>query len=720
MNYLLLTALLGLLCCFTTPAIAETNKWPYEIIISDAEISIFQPQLESFKNNKLTARSVISIKTPKAKNEMFCTVWFSADTMIDKSERIVRFKNVAITKLSFPGVPEKVKINMGKIITDKFLSNITQIELDRLLPMLDTIKQPPANKDKFINKVPQLFFSKVPAILVSIDGDPKLKKIDDNLMRVINTPFLIILDVKDKTYYLNCVNHWFTASSATGPWAVTTKIPEAVKSQKKAEKTSEVAAAGKISKVIPKIFVATKPAELIQSSGEPIFSTIPGTNLLYIENSENDVFQDLNTQQYYILIAGRWFTAAGKAGPWKYISSKKLPADFSKISPDSPKADVLFSIAGTEAAKSAILEATIPQTITVKRSEIAPLEVKYSGEPEFVPIKGTNMTYAVNTTYTVIKSADMYYCCYEAIWYQADKPTGPWTIAVAVPDEIYAMPPDSPVYNAKYAKIYDYDQDDDEITYGYTSGYDGSYYDDGSIIYGTGYYYNPWYRRHYYPRPVTYGYHARYNRYTGNWGYLVGYRGPNGGIIAWKPSYGSGDWRWHSWNNRYRSRYPSPGLYNNNRYSRYSKQARQRLTGKTRPTTYTGTANRKRHSNNILSDRNGQIYRKNMGGWERRNNGAWQQIQQYKKNNPTQARQSTRPSTQPSTRPSTRPSTYQRNNYSQLNRQLQSRYRGTSQTRRYNSYRSSSSYRRSSSRSYSRPSRSRSSSRGGGRRGGRR
>lgn len=329
MKHLLLIALLGILYICAAPTAISATKWPMEIIVNDAEISIFQPQLEKFAKNKITARCAISIQTKKSTTEMYCTVWFSANTIIDKTERIVKFKNVHITELAFPGVPDKVKDNMGKIIYERFLNNITQMELDRFLPMLVSITRPPVNKDQYSNPPPQLFFSKQSAILVSIDGAPKLKKNNDNLMQVINTPFLIVLNMADKTYYLNCVNHWYSAAAATGPWSVTTKVPATVQAQQKVEqqkiKNSEqgTASPAKASNVIPKIFVATRPAELIQSSGEPVFATIPGTQLLYVENSTNDIFQDLDNEQYYILLSGRWFIATSKAGLWKYIASKK-------------------------------------------------------------------------------------------------------------------------------------------------------------------------------------------------------------------------------------------------------------------------------------------------------------------------------------------------------------------------------------------------------------
>ncbi len=50
---------------------------------------------------------------------------------------------------------------------------------------------------------------------------------------------------------------------------------------------------------------------------------------------------------------------------------------------------------------------------------------------------------------------------------------------------------------------------------GYTPGYMGCYVYGPTVIYGTGFYYNPWYGPYYYPRPVTYGYSMHYNPYYG-------------------------------------------------------------------------------------------------------------------------------------------------------------------------------------------------------------
>ena len=79
------------------------------------------------------------------------------------------------------------------------------------------------------------------------------------------------------------------------------------------------------------------------------------------------------------------------------MTANDLPPDFAKIPLDSPKATVLASVPGTPESKEALIANSIPQTATITRSE-AKLTVQYDGEATFVPIQGTSMTYAKNTS----------------------------------------------------------------------------------------------------------------------------------------------------------------------------------------------------------------------------------------------------------------------------------------------------------------------------------
>jgi hypothetical protein len=115
----------------------------------------------------------------------------------------------------------------------------------------------------------------------------------------------------------------------------------------------------------------------------------------------------------------------------------------------------------------------VPQTAAVKHSAGASFTVEYDGSPKFQPIDGTGMTYAVNTSASVIFSSGRYYCCDQGIWYESTAATGSWQVCKKVPDEIYTIPPSNPLYNVTYVKVYD---STPEVVYvGYTPGYTSSY-----------------------------------------------------------------------------------------------------------------------------------------------------------------------------------------------------------------------------------------------------
>ena len=356
---------------------------------------------------------------------------------------------------------------------------------------------------------------------------------------------------------------------------------------------------------------------------------------------------------------------------------------------------VRASVAGTQEAKEAVLENQIPQTAQVDRRE-AKLEVTYDGKPKFESIKDTDMKYAVNTDKSVLLIDKRYYCCDNAIWFESDSPNGPWIVSVVVPGSVQEIPPESPVYNVKY--VYIYDSTPEVVYVGYTPGYVHSYAYHGCVYYGTGYYYQPWYGVHYYPRPVTYGYSVRWNPYTG-WGFsfgvsygwmTVGWGAPYYGY--WGPAgyrHGYHYGYHHGYHNGYRNGYragyyagskpaygrPTPynnqNLASNNVYKNRSQGVKR--TGDTFYDPKTGnkiaTSDRSKpaaqpanRENNVYTDRNGNVYRKDGDNWNKVDNSTGRPSTGEARPSTGQTRPSTgdtRPSTG-QTRPSTgeaRPST---------------------------------------------------------------
>ncbi|MCK5852583.1 hypothetical protein KAH27_06090, partial [bacterium] len=378
------------------------QRWPKVKNTDGGNLTIYQPQLESMEKNSVSARAAVSVKLTGEKEPIFGAIWITSRLTTDRGTGMATLEEINIKQIKFPDdYKDKLK-SIESVIEQGLRKKNIEISLDRLNAMLEFAKKEESVSEDFIMKSPEIIFSTNPAVLVSIDGEPKLQPVEGKkLMRVINSSYTILLDTETKKYYLGSGENWVSTSDILGDWTPAAEIPNDVKNFDDVgkEKAENMAASGG---VLPKVIVTTKTAELIVIKGAPEFTPIRGTELLYVENTEADIFMEIGSQKIYLLLSGRWYTSKKKTGPWKYIASDKLPADFAKISPGSTKGQVLTQISGTEEAQDAILDSYIPQTAEIKRDDTN-LVVAFDGEPEFEDIKGTEMEYAVNSEDQVIQ-----------------------------------------------------------------------------------------------------------------------------------------------------------------------------------------------------------------------------------------------------------------------------------------------------------------------------
>ena len=552
-SVLVLVAMALFTCCGVSEA---QDQWPREIPTKEGMVTVYQPQLESFKGDQVTGRAALSIKKKEAKEPTFGVVWFSARAMTNRDTRLVEFMDFKIDRVKFPFSQKGEEARLADFLAkDADNWERTPMALDRFLAQVAAVERGKAAADQLNTDPPKIIFTTVPSALIVINGKPELRKVENSdLERVINTPFVILYAPSARTYYLKGGDFWYSAPDVMGQWKTITTPPPSVlaiaRSMSEKEDPSEASQDQPKPQAPPQILVVTEPTELIVADGDPKFEPVQGTGLLYMSNTPSEVFLEVKTQQYYVLLAGRWYHSGSlDKGPWTYASAEKLPPDFMKIPPGSAKGHVLAFVAGTTQAQEAVLDAQIPQTAAIKRSE-AKLNVTYDGSPKFERIKGTTMDYALNTGTQILKVQGRYYACDQAVWFVSDSPNGPWSVADSIPNEIDTIPPDSPVYNVKYVHVYD---STPEVVYvGYTPGYVGSYVYGDTVVYGTGYVYPAWIGAYYYPWPITWGFAPIYDPFYCSWGFGWGFgagfiSGVGWGIgWGWGPHWGWGG-GWHGW-----------------------------------------------------------------------------------------------------------------------------------------------------------------------------
>jgi hypothetical protein len=653
---------------------AQDAGWPRTFHKPGGTLVLYQPQVDDWKQfQTVDARSALSI-TPTGSQEHIGVVTFSLQSTVNMDTHMVNLYSPTITGITFPSLDPATTAKMDALVRT-FLnpSASMNISLDRLVASVKK-KSAPAKLTAVVNDPPVIFISFKPAMILLVNGQPVLAPVGGDIKAVVNANWPLFQDTKTSTYYLFNGKGWMSATTIDGNWTATTQLPPDFSKVKASPNYPDLKPyiPAPVVPASPNVFYSSKPAEIIVFKGTPEWAAITGTQLLYASNTGSPIFKYVPTSTYYYLTSGRWFSSPDPAGPWTFATNS-LPADFQKIPPSSPMGGVLASVPGTPQAEDAVLMAQVPTTAVINAAAAAKdVKVNYNGAPEWASITGTSMSYATNTPNKVIKTGDLYYMCFQGVWFMSTSPTGPWQTATSVPSEIYTIPPSSPVYNVTY--VTQTTLPDGNVQSSYTAGYLGTFVTGmalGAIIAdGTGYYYPPyvgWYGAYpaYYPYATTYGYHYAYNPYTGAYGYGASAYGPYGGQAHWGASYNpyTGTYaRGATASTPYGSRTaaqaynPYTGAYaqtrqGSNAYgswgsSVYSKNGTTTYTqhesnaygseataynnkggeAAATSTKYGSSAAAKSSSGDMYAAHDGNVYKNTGSGWQTYNNGSWNTV----------------------------------------------------------------------------------------------
>ena len=244
----------------------------------------------------------------------------------------------------------------------------------------------------------------------------------------------------------------------------------------------------------PRLLYVKVPTELIVTEGKPdVVPSADTDGLGYVANTESPLVQV--GDNWYYLTAGRWFTSGQlEQGPWTWVA--ELPEAFSRIPEGHPMAAVLASVPGTEQAKMAALEASLPMNNVVSETDTPEVEVSYAGEPKFEAGRGHPGGAGRQHRLRHSRVRGYVLLCYGGAWYVADARPDPGRSRTRVPAAIYEIPPSSPAYNTTQVKVA---STASAVAYTYPASYSsGVYVIYGVPYYGTGWYYPPYYYGGYY------------------------------------------------------------------------------------------------------------------------------------------------------------------------------------------------------------------------------
>jgi hypothetical protein len=613
---------------------SSDREWPREYTSDQLTFTVYQPQVESWNQAELAARAAVAVTKVGAANPEYGTIRFTARTLVDKEAGNVLLTDIQISEGTFPATTDNGQAYLAALRAQLALGP-TQISLGRLEASLAIAQASQKTEGQRVdNTPPKFFYSERPAILVLVDGAPVLRPFGPTgLMRVLNTRSLIALDQQSGKFYLRALGGWARADKIEGPWAPDPSAPASLQQilndAKQQQGIDLMDPAADAPADQPKqtleqttFYVSTAPAELIQTQGSPNFLPIPGTQVLYAENTEGQLLLNIPEQRFYYLVSGRWFRSASlQGGAWEYVDHASLPPDFARIPEEHPSGGVLASVANTPQAKEAVISNSIPQTAEIQR-EGPSLSVAYDGPPQFEAVEGANLQFATNTVTPVLRVGAAFYACDNAVWFSANAPVGPWVVAAEVPAVIYTIPVRHRLHFVTYCRVYR--STPSTVIVGYTPGYYGTLVaPSGCVVYGSGFIFRPHCETFWVPGPVTYGFGAAFNC-----GYRTGFAfGFTAGWLvgAWTHPY----WGGFGWNHIRYDHFQTISFSRYNSFRHWDQKfvVRHEPVVPRRAEVRGPRIARPVARNNVVVGHDGAVYRRaESGAVERRDHNEWKPL----------------------------------------------------------------------------------------------
>ena len=587
-------------------ATQAANEWPQTTQVDGATYTMNQPSFTGLSSNTVTMRSVVQV-SGNGSSAKSGTVTMTAFIAPSDVAGLVEVNGFKVT-----GADGSIDADASAALEKQLQGMAFTIPLASLVQ--DITVDAARNEKGLSNATPDIVVTGEGAVLVSVAGTPVLSPLGSTgWKRVTNTPF-ILLQSNDSAWWVRLgTSTWMKASGLTDRYAPASAAPPqavidalGVVPAAPASLQQDIQRVGATAPKPPAVLVVTRPTVLVSIDGAmKLRQVAPGIN--EVTNANQMLLVRDASPRNWVLASGRWFSCDTLTGPWKYVPPSDLPSDFAKIQPSGLGiSTALASVPGTRQAKEAAVSTNLVRTIVLDRSKAA-CDVSWKGEPAWQPVQGTSMKYASNASQPVIQVGDAFYCCDSAAWFKASAAKGPWTLCDSVPADIYTIPASCPVYPCTFVEVYGSTKD--SVTFGFTSGYMGSYMQDGAAVYGTGYDYatttNADGSTTTYPQ--TYGSQASYDEDSGTWappgydsyydGYYPAfypsvYGGGWGGWgwydgygAAW--SYGYGNWnRWNNWNHYYNNWHPYYNHWNpawNNDHRLYQNRWNQANRDANRP-----------------------------------------------------------------------------------------------------------------------------------------
>ena len=468
---------------------ANHSDWPRTAVTaSEDRVTLSQPQVETWDGETIHIKCAVAVVLHGSPTATIGTVQLRARTVLDRGRRMVTITELRVPALRFP-VGESEIAPIQNALEGSIKGASLEIPLDELTSTMveSCFAIPPSTA--FEEPALRLIVRQQPAILLVIDGEPRMRSLDDNgaAQLCLNSQWPLLR--AENAWWLLASGEWWMAPKLGGSWTCCTGPPEQVIKACMERGVGGLAAVRsptdereRTPTTPAEILVRYEPTELIATDGEPAFEPIGAQQLWGCSNANLPLFRG-SDGGYFLLVAGRWWTSdtIGDVG-WTRIDPGALPEAFKMISRDFPWAGALAHLRETLAQREAVHSCAIPAEVEISRTDA--LALTPFGAPLFQSQSASPVAWSLHASKPVLRVTDQYFCCDRGAWWAAPEPSGKWTPARALPNAISSAAVTSPIGALSCAVPAP--STGDRFAFRYTAGFDGSFVQSQVAVYGTG------------------------------------------------------------------------------------------------------------------------------------------------------------------------------------------------------------------------------------------
>ena len=197
----------------------------------------------------------------------------------------------------------------------------------------------------------------------------------------------------------------------------------------------------------PQVLVSYSPAILVPIDGAPVLKAVPGhSQVQRVINTHALILKGGFGDNFYVHVYDGWLTSGSISGPWTQATlgpfAKRAAEDIAQSLSKAGTVDLLDG--GPKANPKPSLANGVP---TIYTTQVPTELITFKGQPDFVPVVGTPLLWASNTTSDVLidTTNNAYYVLLAGRWFRSSAITGPWTFVAsdALPPGFARIPPSS-------------------------------------------------------------------------------------------------------------------------------------------------------------------------------------------------------------------------------------------------------------------------------------